>query len=257
MSDRFTDDELSADGFLGGRLTIRQPHRGYRAAMDPVLLAAAVPAMPGESVLELGCGAGVASLCLGLRVERLALTGIEVQPAYADLARRNARQNNLGLIVHDGDLADMPAELRGITFDHVIANPPYFQKDDGTAAGDPGRERAQREALPLAGWVRAGLKRLRPGGWLTMIQSADRLPALCAAALSGSGSMVVLPIAGRCERPATRIILCARKGGRGAFRLLAPFVIHEGHAHKADGDDQTQAARAVLREGAALNLCGP
>ncbi|RJL18858.1 methyltransferase, partial [Paracoccus siganidrum] len=55
------------DGFLGGRLRIRQPARGYRSGADAVMLAAACPAAPGQRVLELGCGAGVASLCLGWR----------------------------------------------------------------------------------------------------------------------------------------------------------------------------------------------
>ncbi|MFM7443793.1 MAG: methyltransferase, partial [Tabrizicola sp.] len=54
----FTADELSDDKFLCGRLRLLQPVRGYRAATDPVLLAAACPAEPGQSVLDLGCGAG-------------------------------------------------------------------------------------------------------------------------------------------------------------------------------------------------------
>ena len=61
---RFEDDALSCDAFLGGRLRIWQPRAGYRAGIDPVMLAAAVPARPRQSVLELGCGAGTASLCL-------------------------------------------------------------------------------------------------------------------------------------------------------------------------------------------------
>ena len=43
----FPDDSLTRDGFLGGRLAILQPRDGYRAATDPVLLAAAVPARAG------------------------------------------------------------------------------------------------------------------------------------------------------------------------------------------------------------------
>ena len=55
----FAPEDLTQDRFLDGRLTVSQPRKGYRAAMDPVLLAAACPARPGQSVLELGCGAGV------------------------------------------------------------------------------------------------------------------------------------------------------------------------------------------------------
>jgi tRNA1Val (adenine37-N6)-methyltransferase len=85
-------EDLTRDAFLGGRLHVWQPARGYRAGTDPVFLAAACPARSGEHVLELGCGVGVASLCLAARVEGLALTGVERQVDYAALARRNAER---------------------------------------------------------------------------------------------------------------------------------------------------------------------
>lgn len=248
----FDEADLSEDAFLGGRLRIAQPRHGYRAAMDSVLLAAAVPARPGESVLELGCGAGVVSLCLGRRVPGLRLAGLELQPAYAALARRNAAANGQDLDLHEGDLVALPAGLRGRSFDHVIANPPYFPAGAGTPAADVGRETAQREATPLDLWLGVALRRLRPGGWLTVIQAADRLPGLLTGLGAGAGSVTVLPIASRAGREANRVILRARKGGRGAFRLAAPFVLHDGAAHLRDGDDHSAAARAILRDGGAL-----
>lgn len=250
----FAPEDLTQDKFLDGRLLVGQPRNGYRAAMDPVLLAAACDARPGQAVLELGCGAGVASLCLGRRVPGLHLTGLELQAAYADLARRNAAQNGLALEVFEGDLASMPGALRGMEFDHVIANPPYFAAGGGTAAADAGRERAQREDTPLAIWVKAGLKRLKPGGWITMIQNADRLADLLAALTAGAGSVVVLPVAPRVGRPAGRVIVTARKGGRGALRLLAPLVLHAAPEHAADAEDLTDIAQSVLRLGHSLPL---
>ncbi|MEY2961347.1 MAG: hypothetical protein RLZ60_1177, partial [Pseudomonadota bacterium] len=56
--------DLSCDNFLNGKVRVWQPINGYRAGVDPVLLAAAVPAKSGQTVLELGCGVGTASLCL-------------------------------------------------------------------------------------------------------------------------------------------------------------------------------------------------
>lgn len=251
----FDPEELTQDRFLDGRLTIGQPCTGYRAAMDPVLLAAACPARPGQSVLELGCGAGVASLCLGWRVGGLRLVGLELQAEYADLARRNAAQNGIALEVLEGDLAAMPGALRALSFDHVIANPPYFAAQNGTAAANAGRERAQREQTPLEIWVRAGLKRLQPGGQITMIQNADRLADLLSALRAGAaGSVVVLPIAPRAGRPAGRILVSARKGGRGALRLMAPLVLHAAPAHSVDAEDLTEIAQAVLRRGEFLPM---
>lgn len=248
----FAEAELTDDGFLGGRLRVWQPRAGYRAATDPVLLAAAVPAQPGQRVLELGCGAGVAVLCLASRVPGLVLTGLERQAAYADLARRNAARNGVALRVVDGDLAARPAPLTGEGFDLVLANPPYYPAGGGTAARDAGREAALREETPLTAWLDAAARRLAPGGWLTLIQAADRLPGLLAACDGRLGSLSVLPLVPRAGRPATRVILRARKGGRGAFRLLAPFVLHAGAAHAGDGDSFTPQAQAVLRDGAAL-----
>lgn len=250
----FAEADLSCDSFLGGRLRIWQPKQGYRAAMDPVLLAAAVPALAGQCVLELGCGVGVASLCLGVRIGGLTLTGLELQHSYAELARRNADANGQAMSVFEGDLDRPPKDLRSLSFDHVIANPPYFAARNGTPATDAGRERAQREATPLAAWMDAALRRLRPGGHLTVIQAAERLPDLMRALDGRAGDMSVLPVAPRVGRPAGRVILRARKGGRGAFRLLPPFVLHDGTAHLRDGDDLTPAARAILRDGAALDL---
>ena len=78
--------ETTNDLFLGGKVTALQPAKGYRAGIDAVLLAASVPAKAGETVLELGCGVGVASLCLAARVEGVEITGVELQPEYAALA---------------------------------------------------------------------------------------------------------------------------------------------------------------------------
>ena len=246
----FPDDDLTDDKFLCGRLRLLQPRKGYRAATDPVLLAAACPAVAGESVLDLGCGAGAAALCLGLRVPGLQLSGLELQPGYADLARRNAERNGIALSVHEGDLAHMPAALRR-DFDHVIANPPYY-----APLGSPSplavRAMAMQVDTPLRDWVAAAARRLRPGGWLTLICGADGLPEVLGALAPKLGSAAVLPLAAREVRPALRVIVQARKGGKAAFRLLAPLVIHQGAAHDGDRESYTPEANAVLREGSDL-----
>jgi len=115
----------SVDAFLGGLVQLAQPLNGYRAGVDPVLLAASVPAKASDTVLELGCGGGVASLCLGRRVGGLSLTGVELQADYADLARENAARNGMAFDVHAADLNALPAQIKAQRFDHVLANPPY------------------------------------------------------------------------------------------------------------------------------------
>ncbi|MEZ5798147.1 MAG: methyltransferase [Paracoccaceae bacterium] len=246
----FPEDQLTDDKFLCGRLRLLQPARGYRAATDAVLLAACCPAETGQSVLDLGCGAGAASLCLAARVPGLRLAGLELQPEYAELARRNAERNGVAMQVETGDLTRMPAPLRH-DFDHVIANPPWYPPG-GTPSPVRVRATAMQVQLPLSAWVQAATRRLAPGGWLTLIAGTDSLPELLSSLSPKLGSAMVLPLAARTGRPALRVILRARKGGRAAFRLLAPFVIHDGAAHDGDRESYTPAANSVLREGGDL-----
>ena len=252
----FAQSDLTQDKFLGGLLTILQPRKGYRAGIDPVLLAASVPAKSGQSVLELGCGAGVASLCLGRRVAGLDLYGVEIQTGYGDLARRNGVQNNIGIHVVDASLNELPKDFRSEIFDHVIANPPYFQRSKGTAAADAGRDTALAGHTPLSIWIDVATRRLRPKGYLTLIQKADRLGDVLVAMDDRLGSLIVQPVAPRGGRSAELVILQARKGGRGALRLAAPLVLHEGPRHEADSESYTAEIRAILRDGAAFKISG-
>jgi tRNA1(Val) A37 N6-methylase TrmN6 len=245
----FADADLTRDVFLDGRVAVWQPVSGYRAATDPVLLAAAVAAKSGDSVLELGCGVGVASMCLAARVPGVVLIGVERQPEYADLARRNAGD---AMDVVTADLTALPAALRQQSFDHVIANPPYYPAGGGTPARDAGREGALREETPLARWTDAAARRLKPKGWLTMIHATDRVPDLLAALAPDFGAIALRPLAPRQGRAAPRVLVRARKGARAPFSLLAPLILHDGPAHVADGDDFTAFAYAVLRDAAAI-----
>ncbi|MFG6590425.1 tRNA1(Val) (adenine(37)-N6)-methyltransferase [Sulfitobacter sp. 1A12157] len=248
---RFAEDDLTCDAFLGGKLHLWQPRRGrgYRAGVDPVLLAASIEAEAGQSVLELGCGAGAAVLCLGARVPGLTLTGCELQPAYAELARRNG---GAALEVVEADLTEMPLHLRQRQFDHVLANPPYFDRAASVQSRDPGRETALGEATPLRQWVRTAARRLRPKGQAHFIHRAERLPEILAALPHEMGSVEVLPLASRAGRMPELILLRARKNGRGAFRLYHSFVMHRGARHEGDGDSYVPEIEAVLRRGAPL-----
>jgi len=243
--------KTTLDAFLGGKVQVHQPKEGYRAATDPVFLAAACPATSGQSALELGCGVGVASLCLLTRID-VVVTGLELQPEYVSLARQNAALNHVEMTVVEGDIADLPAPLRASGFDHVIANPPYYPKGAGTPADDAGREFANREILDLSVWIDVAARRLRPKGWLTMIILAERLQELLVALDGRFGAVEIIPLSARHGRDAGRIILRARKGAKSPLRIRAPFIIHDGPVHAGDGVDFSQKAEEILRFGAAF-----
>ncbi|SHH29223.1 tRNA1(Val) (adenine(37)-N6)-methyltransferase [Cognatishimia maritima] len=247
MSEKITENE-----YLGGKVRIRQPLRGYRAGVDPVLLAASVPARSGQTVLELGTGVGTAALCLAARVSGLSLVGVELQRAYADLARENAGLNKAQFEVITADLNDLPSDLKQRRFDHVIANPPYFDRSASHAAQDQGRETAMGEDTPLAIWLSVAAKRVAPKGYVTFIHRAERLSDLLSLMPAALGSVQVLPFIPRAERDANLVLVRARHSGRAPLRLHAPILLHQGAQHEKDAENYTDRVKSVLRDGAAL-----
>ncbi len=248
---------LTKDRFLGGRLRLYQPARGVRAGSDAVLLAAAVSAAAGEAALDVGCGVAAAALCLARRVEGVVVTGLEIQPALAELARRNAALNRLDdrITIVTGDLtAKQPALAPALTpasFDHVLANPPYFQVGRSNRPPDPARATARLDVRgDIADWVRFCLAMARPGGTVTMIYRAERLAELARLLAAGSGGLTVLPLLPRAGRPAKLAIVTARKASSAPSRRLDGLVMH-----RPDGC-YTAAVEAVLRRGAPLPLPG-
>ncbi len=114
----------SEDALLGGRVRLRQPKTGYRAAIDPVMVAAAVPAEDGSTVLDVGAGVGAAALCLAARVVGCRVSGIEIQRDLVRLAAGNVTLNGFDgrVEIMIGDLSRPPPRLAAGTFDHLMAN---------------------------------------------------------------------------------------------------------------------------------------
>ena len=246
---------VTEDRLLGGRVRLRQPDAGYRVAIDTPLLAAAVPAKPGESALELGCGVGGAALCLLAREPAVAVTGIEPEPLFADLARQNAALNGAAerFSVVQGSLLGLPsAALPAETFDHLFCNPPFAAPGRGNRPGDAlGRAARVEGAADLAAWMRVATVMLRRKGSLTVVHRADRLAALLAALPGSLGGVTLFPLwpsaPGRPgAKPAKRLLLRARKGVATPPRIAPGLVLHD------ETGGFTPDADAVLRGGRAL-----
>ncbi|MGH6871037.1 MAG: putative signal transducing protein [Rhizomicrobium sp.] len=237
------DARRAGDGFLDGKVVARQPEEGFRSGLDAVMLAASVPARAGDSALELGSGAGVASLCLAARVQDCRVTGVEIDASLAAAANENARINASRARFVCADVFQLPQELRR-EFPHVFCNPPFH--GEGARSPDDARARALHDNGRLADWLQAGLKRTASNGSFTAILRADRLDEALAAL--PSAGLRILPLWPKAGVPARRVIVSLWKDSRAPLLLLPGLVLHESNG------DWTDAADAVLREGKAIDL---
>ena len=210
------------DLFLNGKLKIIQPSDGYRAATDPVFLAASIQANSGQTVLDIGSGVGVASLCLGARIKGLSLNGIELQHKYASMSEANAIENSMNLNVINANLEDLPIEFRQKSFDHVMTNPPFFIPN--TLSEPIFKEKSTAN-----------------------IEILYSLSKSC-------GKICVLPMTARRSRPAKRVIVQGIKGSKVSMKLLEPFIVHDGQVHTGDKNDYSEMANDILRKGHPLVL---
>lgn len=229
---------------MGGRVKLLQPRRGYRIAVDAVLLAAAVDAGAGDRILDLGAGVGAVGLCIAARVAGCDITGIELQPALAALAERNAQLNaaesRVRTLVHD--LAHpLPATLG--PFEHVVTNPPYLTP----AVADPPPDRSKalatiESSANLFRWLTVATGALKSAGTLLAIHRSDRLEEIVdALARLGWSDITVKRLP-----PAARVLIRARRADGLRRREVQPLILH-----RPDGG-YTDEAEAILRHGQPL-----
>jgi len=245
-------NDTTQDLILDGKVILNQPRDGYRAAVDPVLLAAAIRAETGregetgERVLDLGCGVGAAMLCLAARCEGVHIDGLELQPRLADLAKLNVRANGYAdrMRVFCGDLLNPPAELETEGYAHVFANPPYLSGDRGNHPPNESKKMANVEGdADLEDWVDAALKFCRRKGSVTFIQRADRLAELLIGLEGRAGEVTIFPLWPKGEVNSHRVIVRARKGIKSPMKLLNGLTLHN------DDGSYTDSADAALKGG--------
>ena len=225
------EEFYSEDKILGGRVKIIQHIKGYRAAIDPVLLAAAVPAQNGQRVLEIGSGNGAASFSLAVRVPSALVTGLEIQQQLVQMAKKSARLNRRGEKVRFvlGDLLHPPKCLSNSPFDHVMANPPHLAKGTGIQPSNPQKARAYVEGeATLADWIYFALSRVCVGGTITFIHRYDRREEVLEALAKGAGKISVYPLwPTELGKNAKRVIIRGLKGIVGPTKWKQGLVLHD------------------------------
>lgn len=237
------------DKFLGEKLVIKQPVEGFRSGSDAVLLAASIPEA-AASVLDVGCGVGVAALCVAHRLKGASVVGLDCQEDVISLAKANADNNQMQdrVAFVFQDIQDPLEKLEPQSFDCVLSNPPYFE--DSTKSPHAGRALARNLAFILEEWIQFCLKMVKPRGYAHFIYPSSSLPQFLRALGTGVGGVEIFPLwPSPSATVSKRVIIKVRKG------VKSPGVLHRGMVlHQEDGHSHTPSARKILWDGTELDM---
>lgn len=248
-------EEVSDDGFLNGRLKLLQPKRGHRFGGDAALLVAAARSVIEEGAAVADFGSGVGPVGLGLaRFGAGSVVMVEIDPGLAAIAAQNAARNGLGNVAAAVacDVADLcrpgaPHEVAPESLDLVAANPPFDDAGRFRASPDPAKALAHQDDGLFGNWAAAAARALKDGGAFVAIHRPEALSEILAALDQGFGDIRIKPIQPKDGAPAARVLVSARKSGRGPLALLPPLVMHGADGRFTPEADAAQRGEAVIR----------
>ena len=245
-------------------LRIIQDPELFCFGMDAVLLSAYVRMKKARRGLDLGTGNGIIPILLSDRTDCLSLTGLEIQEASADLAKRSVALNGLGdrISIVRGDIREADRIFAAASFDFITCNPPYRQAGSGRITGTPAGNNPQgqsqengqskRDAAPdqTAGTcgidpraiarheilcsfedvVRAAAALLRPGGHFYLVHRplrlAELITKLCTGGLEPKRMRLVYP---HVDKAPNMVLLDCVRGGAPELRVEPPLIVYDGN----------------------------
>lgn len=240
--------DYTEDKILGGRVTLFQPRKGYRVAIDPVLLAAAIPAQKGQRVLDMGCGTGAVSLCLQARVGGLEIDGFDINPEHIELAVKSAAANRFEYPCRF-TVRDVTEWKNPILYDFVVANPPFFDEKAYSNSPYAGKSAAHATS-DLESWIACARRNLAENGSFIVIFPTDRLEILKQSIYQHFSSISLFYVQSKFKIPPNRVILTA-KGQKSAENMLfetGSILVH------AEAGGYTPEAEEAIRNAKAINM---
>lgn len=239
-----TDDER-LDYLLAENLRIIQSPSVFSFSLDAVLLArfAYVPKKRGR-IVDLCAGNGAIPLFLSARTEST-ITGVELQPRLAGMARRSIEFNGLSgqIDIIEGDVKEIPAQLGYEKYDTVTCNPPYFLAHDMSDKNLSEHMAIARHELHLTldEAVRSASQLLKQGGKAAFVHRAGRLIDIMAAMrnnrLEPKRIRLVYPKAGK---EANTLLIEGIKDGKPDLKVLPPLIVY------GEDGEYTEEVRGLL-----------
>ena len=220
----------------GGPVFAQAEH--FKLGTDSVLLASFANAASARRGIDLGCASGAVALLLLSGNERLHMTGLEIVPEAAELARENMEKNSLSTRAEIicGDIRRHRELFRSGEFDLVVSNPPYFPLGSGRLSPDKERAAARGETdCTLSDICAAAAFLCRTGGRVCFVHKPERLSELfCAMSASGIEPKRLRLVCYTQNSAPNLVLVEGRRGGNPGLKIESALVLRNPDGTETD-----------------------
>ena len=219
-------DDLGRKGYQ----IIQDPKR-FCFGIDAVLLTGFARVKDGDTVLDLGTGTGIIPILLEAKTGASHLTGLEIQPESADMAKRSVCYNELEkkIDIVEGDLKNASEIFGRGSFDVMTCNPPYMIGAHGLTGGNESKTIARHEVLcTFEDVAREAAAVLKPGGMFYLVHRPFRLVELLGTMtkyrLEPKRMKFVHPFV---DKEPNMVLIEAKKGARSRVEIEPPLIVYK------------------------------
>ena len=224
---------ITQDSLFDGALVCRQHRSGYRFSIDSVLLAHSLKIRKHEHILDLGTGCGIIGLLICYRhaPQKVSVTGLEMQPDLAALARWNSGMNGYAscFSVIEGNLAQHRFLIKPEAYGLVTANPPFHSEGSGRLSRNEEAMAARHQGKDgLSAFVEAASYAVKNRGKVVFIYPAQQVAELlfcfknCRIAPKKMQMIYSYPTSKR----ASLVVVEGVKNGGPSMEVLDPLYIY-------------------------------
>lgn len=229
--------------WAGGPMFAQAEH--FRMGTDSILLAH-FASPRGRNAIDLGCASGIIGVLMLANAPKLHVTGLEIVPEAAELARENMHVNGFAerSRVVCGDIREHRQLFTAGGFDTVVANPPYFPAGSGKAPQDAGRAAARGElSCTLEDVCTAAAFLCRTGGSFYIVHKPERLAELmCCMSAHGLEPKRMRMVCHTAGAAPNLLLVEGRRGAKPGMRIEPALILRE-----ADGSETEEIRRIYHR----------
>jgi len=223
-------------------LKLLQKKDGFCFGVDAVLLSHFAQVPKGSEVIDLGTGTGIIAVLIAAKKEPRRVTGLEIQPEIAEMAKRSVSLNNLDdrVRIVQGDIKNAVKLLGASSFDAVVSNPPYMEKGGGLLNPADAKAISRHEILcTLEDVVSTAAKLLRPGGKFSMVHRPQRLAdIICHMRHYGIEPKLLRLVHPSPGKSPNLVLISGARNGNPELRIQEPLYIYDNSGNYSSEIDE-------------------